>query len=221
MSNNPEVHEEGYWEARARAAEEGLFRVVQALGFDTDGATSADSFFGPLTYIKPGNVQLTTPWDITVAYAEEYRKEMEDEADKADLAINRLADVVKRVHAYADDRAFHSRRHNSTVNSGRIASDLYHILDDASLGISGKWQYSYAEKWVDNSGVYERVTFDTEAKARQYFANNAPEVVEMNKYRESVGDPDRILPVLEKRRVTEPGEWLPLEAMTVDPVTRV
>ena len=220
MSNNPEVHEESYWEARARAAEEGLFRVVQALGFDTDGATSADSFFGPLTYMKPNNVHLTTPWDITVAYAEEYRKEMEDEADKADLAINRLADVVKRVHAYADDRAFHSRRHNSTVNSGRISSDLYHILDPLNIEPL-KWQYSYAEKWVDDSGVYERVTFDTEAKARQYYVDNAPRLVGYNMEQESVGDPDRLVPVLEKRRVVEPGDWLPLEAMTVDPVTGV
>ena len=96
---------------------------------------------------------------------------------------------------------------------------LCHILDDASS--STQWQYSYAEKWEDGSGVHERVTFDTEAKARQYFADNVPEVVELNKYRESVGDPDRLLPVLEKRRVVEPGDWLPLEAMTVDPVTGV
>ena len=72
-----------------------------------------------------------------------------------------------------------------------------------------------------SAAVNERVTFDTEAKARQYFAGNVPEVVELNKYRESVGDPDRLLPVLEKRRVVEPGDWLPLEAMTVDPVTGV
>ena len=74
---------------------------------------------------------------------------------------------------------------------------------------------------LDGSGVNERVTFDTEAKARQYFADNVPEVVELNKYLESVGDPDRLVPVLEKRRVVEPGPWLPLEAMTVDPVTGV
>ena len=143
------------------------------------------------------------------------------ERDDLQAELAKLIEVVRKVRAYADDRAFHSRRHNNTVNSGRIASDLYHILNDASLGSSNQWQYSYAEKWVDGSGVNERVTFNTEAKARQYFADNAPEVVEMNKYRESVGDPDRILPVLEKRRVVEPGPWLPLEAMTVDPVTGV
>ena len=144
-----------------------------------------------------------------------------EERDDLQAELDKLIEVVRKVRAYADDRAFHSVLHNNKVNSGRIASDLYHILNDASLGSSTQWQYSYAEKWVDGSGVNERVTFDTEAKARQYFADNAPEVAEMNKYRESVGDPDRLLPVLEKRRVVEPGPWLPLEAMTVDPVTGV
>lgn len=148
-------------------------------------------------------------------------KQSERERDDLRAERDRLIEVVRKVRAYADDRAFHSKRHNNTVNSGRIASDLYHILNDASLGSSTQWQYSYAEKWEDGSGVNERVTFNTEAKARQYFADNAPEVAEMNKYRESVGDLDRILPVLEKRRVVEPGDWLPLEAMTVDPVTGV
>lgn len=147
--------------------------------------------------------------------------EAERERDGLQAELAKFIEVVRKVRAYADDRAFHSKRHNNTANSGRIASDLYHILNGASLGSSTRWQYSYAEKWVDGSGVNERVTFNTEAKARQYFADNAPEVVEMNKYRESVGDPDRLLPVLEKRRVVEPGDWLPLEAMTVDPVTGV
>ena len=144
-----------------------------------------------------------------------------EERDDLQAERDRLIEVVRKVRAYADDRAFHSVLHNNTVNSGRIASDLYYILNDANLGSSAQWQYSYAEKWEDGSGVHERVTFDTEAKARQYFADNVPEVVELNKYRESVGDPDRLLPVLEKRRVVEPGPWLPLEAMTVDPVTGV
>ena len=143
------------------------------------------------------------------------------ERDDLQAELAKLIEVVRKVRAYADDRAFHSMLYNNTVNSGRIASDLYHILNDASLGSSTQWQYSYAEKWEDGSGVNERVTFDTEAKARQYFADNAPEVVELNKYRESVGDPDRLVPVLEKRRVVEPGDWLPLEAMTVDPSTNV
>lgn len=149
------------------------------------------------------------------------RDELKRERDDLQVELAKLIEVVRKVRAYADDRAFHSRRYNNMVNSGRIASDLYYILNKASLGSSTQWQYSYAEKWEDGSGVNERVTFDTEAKARQYFADNAPEVVEMNKYRESVGDPDRILPVLEKRRVVEPGDWLPLEAMTVDPSTNV
>lgn len=144
-----------------------------------------------------------------------------EERDDLQAEQDRLIEVVKRVRAYTNDRAFHSKRHNNTANSGRIASDLYHIRNDASLGSSTQWQYSYAEKWVDGSGVNERVTFNTEAKARQYFADNVPEVVELNKYRESVGDPDRLVPVIEKRRVVEPGPWLPLEAMTVDPSTNV
>lgn len=151
-------------------------------------------------------------------YWKERAEKAERERDNLQVELDKLIEVVR---AYADDRAFHSVLYNNTVNSGRIASDLYYILNDASLGSSTQWQYSYAEKWEDGSGVNERVTFDTEAKARQYFADNAPEVAEMNKYRESVGDLDRILPVLEKRRVVEPGDWLPLEAMTVDPSTNV
>ena len=168
---------------------------------------------GGYKYVEVGPEDAILAADTIDALVEE-RDDLQAERDK-------LIEVVRKVRAYADDRAFHSKRHNNMVNSGRIASDLYHTLNKASLGSSTQWQYSYAEKWVDGSGVNERVTFDTEAKARQYFADNAPEVVEMNKYRESVGDPDRLVPVLEKRRVVEPGPWLPLEAMTVDSVTGV
>lgn len=143
----------------------------------------------------------------------------EARAKAAEAERDRLIEVVRKVRAYADDRAFHSKRHNNTANSGRIASDLYHILNGASLGSSTQWQYSYAEKWVDNTGVNERVTFDTEAEARNYFADNSPNLVE---YNAEVKEPtDRLKAVLEKRRVVEPGDWLPLEAMTVDPSTNV
>ena len=137
-----------------------------------------------------------------------------EERDDLQAELAKLIEVVRKVRAYADDRAFHSMLYNNTVNSGRIASDLYHILNDASLGSSTQWQYSYAEKWVDDSGVYERVTFDTEAKARQYYVDNAPRLVGYNMEQEYEGN--KLKAVLEKRRVTEPGEWLPLEAMTRD-----
>lgn len=152
-------------------------------------------------------------------YWKERAEKAERERDDLQAERDKLIEVVRKVRAYADDRAFHSRRHNNTVNSGRIASDLYHILNDASLGSSTQWQYSYAEKWVDNTGVNERVTFDTEAEARNYFADNSPNLVE---YNAEVKEPtDRLKAVLEKRRVVEPGDWLPLEAMTVDPSTNV
>ena len=136
-----------------------------------------------------------------------------EERDDLQAELAKLIEVVRKVRAYADDRAFPSRRHNSTVNSGRISSDLYHILDPLNIEPL-KWQYSYAEKWVDDSGVYERVTFDTEAKARQYYVDNAPRLVGYNMEQEYEGN--KLKAVLEKRRVTEPGEWLPLEAMTRD-----
>ncbi len=47
----------------------------------------------------------------------------------------RIADLeakLAKVRAYAEDRAFHARGHLNTVNSGRIASDLFAILDTVS-----------------------------------------------------------------------------------------
>lgn len=84
-----------------------------------------------------------------------------EERDDLQAELAKLIEVVRKVRAYADDRALHSVLHNNTVNSGRIASDLYYILNDSNLGSSAQWQYSYAEKWEDGSGVHERVTFDT------------------------------------------------------------
>lgn len=79
--------------ARADAAEDGLFRVVQALGFDTDGAKTAGEFFGPMTYCT-GEGQYTDPAGIAVGYVTDYRAEMEAEADKADETIAALRSSV-------------------------------------------------------------------------------------------------------------------------------
>lgn len=77
--------------ARLREAENGLFRVVQALGFDTDGAKNAKEFFGPLTYFK-GQEQYTEPWDIAVRYAEEFRAEVERDADELEDRLYKYQD---------------------------------------------------------------------------------------------------------------------------------
>jgi hypothetical protein len=71
---------------RADAAEDGLFRVVQALGFDMDGAKTASEFFGPMTYCTE-DARYTEPADIAVAYAIDHRKEMEEEADQYEAKI--------------------------------------------------------------------------------------------------------------------------------------
>lgn len=36
--------------------------------------------------------------------------------------------AIKKVRAYAEDRAFHGKTHLNTVNSGRIADDLFAII---------------------------------------------------------------------------------------------
>lgn len=79
--------------AERDAAEDGLFRVVQALGFDTDGATDAQGFFGPQTYLAKGVTYTTAP-DIAVAYASEHRAEMEAEADRIEGDRDRLHKAI-------------------------------------------------------------------------------------------------------------------------------
>lgn len=80
---------------RLTAAEEGLFKVVQALGFDTDGAKTAPEFFGPHTYYVDGK-PLTTPADITLAYAIEHRRDAEKEAEEADKTISELRSTITK-----------------------------------------------------------------------------------------------------------------------------
>lgn len=70
------------------------------------------------------------------------------------------------------------------------------------------WQWCYVEKWIDGSGVYERVTFDNEAKARRYLRNNAERVEGLN---QEFNADDQIVASVEKRRTHTPGEWLPVE----------
>lgn len=69
------------------------------------------------------------------------------------------------------------------------------------------WQWCYVEKWVDGSGIYERVTFDSESKACQYLADAAENVRDFNL---EVSETDRIVASVEKRRTWEPGEWEPV-----------
>ncbi|MGX9349185.1 hypothetical protein [Microbacterium sp. KNMS] len=78
------------------AAEDGLFRVVQALGFDTDGAQNARELFGPMTYCREEG-RFTTAPDIAVAYAKDYREEMEEEASRSDYIIQSLIEWAEAV----------------------------------------------------------------------------------------------------------------------------
>lgn len=66
------------------------------------------------------------------------------------------------------------------------------------------WQWCYVEKWVDGTGVYERVTFDSEKKANHYLADNAEHIAALNS---QATDDDRVIASVEKRRVYEPGVW--------------
>lgn len=65
---------------RVESAERGLFRIVQALGFDTDDAKTAEEFFGPLTVYA--DRPLTSAEDIAVHLAEQYRADAEAESDQ-------------------------------------------------------------------------------------------------------------------------------------------
>lgn len=71
-----------------------------------------------------------------------------------------------------------------------------------------EWQYSYVEKWADDSGVYERVTFDREAQARKYLRDNAEHVEGLN---QEFNSEDQIVASIEKRVVHTPGEWVPVK----------
>lgn len=78
------------YKARAKAAEEGLFRVVQALGFDMDGAENAAEFFGPLTYYTRDGKALTQPADIAVAYVHSHLRDVEEEAQEQEALAAKL-----------------------------------------------------------------------------------------------------------------------------------
>lgn len=73
----------------------------------------------------------------------------------------------------------------------------------------GRWQYCYVEKWVDGSGIYDRVTFDDVEKARQHLADEADEVAARNR---EVKKRDRVVASIERRRITDPGPWEPAPA---------
>ena len=117
----------------------------------------------------------------------------------------------------------HAREFTESPNLGK---DMVRELDNALIYIreladiaetaearvkeleAGEWQYSYFEKWADGSGVYERVTFRTLAEARKYFDNSG----DMSDWNAEVKKKDRLVAGIEKRRVVEPGPWLPVES---------
>lgn len=108
----------------------------------------------------------------------------------------------------ADDQ-----RRFATANWQLIRSNYAAILDAARAGVvaeepQGAWQWCYVEKWVDDSGVYERVTFDSEDRARRYFRDNVERVEGLNQEFEA---DDQIIASIEKRRTFEPGEWVPVK----------
>lgn len=69
------------------------------------------------------------------------------------------------------------------------------------------WQYSYTEKWADDSGVYERVTFSTVDEAIRYYEDNATRLPALNA---EAPDDNKIVAYIEKRRTYAPGPWEPI-----------
>lgn len=95
-----------------------------------------------------------------------------------------------------------------SVERMKRALDIYEQAQTAEQGeVEWGWQWCYVEKWADGSGVYERVTFDTLKKARRYFRDNAERLEELNA---QATEDDRVVASIEKRRVTEPGPWMPV-----------
>lgn len=86
-SYNSVVAERDELRERLAAAEEGLFRVVVAIGEDTDGARTARDYFGPLTILVRDQPPITDPVGVTLHLVAEYRREMEHEADFADARV--------------------------------------------------------------------------------------------------------------------------------------
>lgn len=86
-SYNSVVAERDELRERLAAVEEGLFRVVAAIGEDTDGARTARDYFGPLTVLVRDQPPITDPVGITLHLVAEYRREMEREADLADARV--------------------------------------------------------------------------------------------------------------------------------------
>lgn len=87
---------------------DGLFRVVKALGFDTDSAAGADEFFGPQTYCIE-DARYTDAWDIAVAYAADYRTEMEETEERLEAERDEALAVIADIRDTAEhelDRIF-------------------------------------------------------------------------------------------------------------------
>lgn len=108
------------WQERAKAAEDGLFRVVKALGFDTDGAPNADEFFGPMTYCTE-DARYTTPADIAVAYATDYRAEMGEETDSIQFALD-----LERVHGKKYVESERDRYRAAIEDALKACPSLFH-----------------------------------------------------------------------------------------------
>ena len=121
----------------------------------------------------------------------------------------------------------HAREFLATPNLGRDMArelnkaltymwELADIAEAAEARVkeleAGDWQYSYFEKWADGSGVYERVTFRTLAEARKWFDNSG----DMSGWNAEVKKKDRLVAGIEKRRVVEPGTWVPVESEETD-----
>lgn len=88
---------------RAEVAEEGLFRVVQELGFDTDGAQSAGEFFGPLSARRQDETWATSAPDIALLYAKEYREDAEREAEALEAKRDAAAQRAEVAEAQAKE----------------------------------------------------------------------------------------------------------------------
>lgn len=77
-------------EQRAKSAEQGLYDVYDALGFDKDGARTPRELFGPMTN--------GTPAEIVVEAAKEFREDSEREADEADQRADQAEATAEHLH---------------------------------------------------------------------------------------------------------------------------
>jgi hypothetical protein len=89
----------------------------------------------------------------------------------------------------------------------RLIARAADVLESATT--ETEWQYSYVEKWSDGSGIYGRETFKTKGEALECLTENVASVSGFNSEQTEPGD--QLVALVERRQVSLPGPWLPVE----------